>query len=134
MTSLGTPSSHILRAEGLAALVLSVLLYVEFGSGWLLFAVLFLVPDLSMLGYLRNPAVGAVTYNLAHTYVASLGLGIVGMLGDFPLLISLALIWSAHIGFDRLLGYGLKSSDRFQVTHLGVIGKAKQTSRSDVRP
>jgi hypothetical protein len=30
----------------------------------------------------------------------------------------LSLIWTAHIGFDRLLGFGLKYSNRFKDTHL----------------
>ena len=118
------------RLEGLALLAVSVLAYARFGEGWLLFAVLFLIPDLSFLGYLAGPRLGAWAYNLAHSLVGPLLLaaaaGLTG--GDPP--IALALIWLAHIGFDRALGYGLKSPDSFGVTHLGLIGAARRGQRA----
>ena len=40
-----------------------------------------------------------------------------------PLVLSLAMIWLAHIGIDRALGYGLKYQTGFAFTHLGRIGK-----------
>lgn len=112
-----------LRVEGLAAFLLSVLLYLEFGRGWLLFAILLLSPDLAMLGYLAGPGVGARIYNLAHTYTAPLLLGGVALLLGHDAILALALIWSAHIGMDRALGYGLKLPSGFQDTHLGRIGR-----------
>lgn len=112
-----------LRIEGLAAFLLSVLLYLDFGSGWFLFAILLLSPDLSMLGYLAGPGVGARIYNLAHTYTAPLLLGGAALLLGQDTIIALALIWSAHIGMDRALGYGLKLPSGFQDTHLGRIGR-----------
>ena len=44
---------------------------------WGVFALLFLVPDISLLGYLR-PAnkTSAAFYNLVHSYVLPLGLGL----------------------------------------------------------
>ena len=117
------------RLEGLALLAVSVLAYARFGEGWLLFAVLFLIPDLSFLGYLAGPRLGAWAYNLAHSLIGPLLLaaaaGLTG--GDPP--IALALIWLAHIGFDRALGYGLKSPEAFGLTHLGLIGPAKRAAR-----
>jgi hypothetical protein len=44
-----------------------------------------------------------------------------------PLTLSIALIWLAHIGIDRALGYGLKYSAGFGFTHLGRIGRQKDT-------
>jgi len=44
-----------------------------------------------------------------------------------PLVLSIAMIWLAHIGIDRALGYGLKYSKGFGFTHLGRIGKDKLT-------
>ena len=41
-----------------------------------------------------------------------------------PLTLSIAMIWLAHIGIDRALGYGLKYSAGFGFTHLGRIGRA----------
>jgi hypothetical protein len=113
------------RLEGLAALVLGVVAYAWLGQSWWVFALLFLAPDLAMLGYLRSPRLGALTYNLVHTYVAPAILALAGLaLG--PLAFGLAAIWAAHIGFDRLLGYGLKLETGFEQTHLGPIGKARR--------
>lgn len=113
------------RLEGLAALVLGVVAYAWLGQSWWVFALLFLAPDLTMLGYLHSPRLGAVTYNLGHTYAAPAVLALTGLaLG--PLAYGLAAIWAAHIGFDRLLGYGLKLDAGFEQTHLGPIGKARR--------
>lgn len=112
-----------LRCEGLVVLAIATWAYAELGSSWWLFALLFFTPDLSFLGYLASPKTGAVIYNLAHTYALSLPLLGAGWLLEVPLLVSLALIWTAHIGFDRMLGYGLKYSDSFHHTHLGWMGK-----------
>ena len=120
-----------LRLEGLAALVVSLLLYASHGRGWLFFALLFLAPDLSMAGYLGGPRAGALVYNTFHTYTVPLLLGAAGMLGAQPLLVALALVWTAHIGFDRLLGYGLKRPTGFQETHLGRIGRGRRPAASE---
>ena len=118
------------RLEGLALLAVSVLAYARFGEGWLLFAVLFLTPDLSFFGYLAGPRIGAWAYNLAHSLIGPLLLAAAGGLTGDGLFVALALIWLAHIGFDRALGYGLKSSDSFSVTHLGLIGAARRDRRT----
>lgn len=113
-----------LRAEGLAVLLLSLALFAEHGQGWALFAALLLAPDLAMLGYLGGPRIGARAYNLAHTYTAPLLLAAAAVVVPQPLLASLALIWCAHIGLDRALGYGLKLPGGFRDTHLGRIGRS----------
>ncbi len=113
-----------LRAEGLVALVACVALYARLGNGWLLFAVLLLAPDLAMLGYLRGPAVGAAVYNVVHSYVLPALLFAAGWLGDSALAVALSLIWAAHIGMDRALGFGLKDRAGFGFTHLGLSGRA----------
>ena len=109
----------LLRVEGATLLVLSVLLYsLNNGGGWLLFVLLFLVPDLSMLGYLAGRRAGAVSYNLLHTYAPPGLLAVFGLLVGDPLVVSVALVWLAHIGFDRMVGYGLKYPSGFFDTHL----------------
>ncbi len=109
----------LLRVEGATLLVLSILLYdLNNGGGWLLFVLLFLVPDLSMLGYLAGRRAGAVAYNLFHTYALPGLLAVFGLLVGDPLVVSVALVWSAHIGFDRMVGYGLKYPTGFFDTHL----------------
>ncbi len=113
---------RVLRIEGAAAAAVSVMLYYHHSGGWLMFVVLFLTPDLFMLGYFAGPRVGAVAYNLAHAYISPLVLGAAGVLADVSLAVLLALIWTAHIGFDRALGYGLKYATAFGDTHLGRLG------------
>ncbi len=114
-----------LRLEGLAVLVAAVFFYRQMGARWVLFAVLFLAPDLSMLGYLAGSRIGAVAYNVAHSYVLPVLLLIAGALSRRCMLAPYALIWIAHIGFDRILGYGLKYPWAFGETHLGRIGKQR---------
>ena len=114
----------LLRAEGAALLAAAAILYAKTGAPWWLFAILFLAPDLSFLGYLAGSGVGAATYNAMHTTVAPLVLAMAGLLSQGDALLPLALIWLAHIGFDRVLGYGLKYGAGFGFTHLGRLGSA----------
>jgi hypothetical protein len=112
----------LLRVEGLVLLAVSLFMYERYGRSWWLFALLLLVPDVGMLGYLAGPRIGATTYNLVHTYLGPAVLLLVGVAVDSPLTYSIAFVWFAHIGLDRILGYGLKYPDGFKHTHLGVIG------------
>ncbi len=111
-----------LRAEGLAVLIVSLFLYQKVGKGWLLFGLLFLTPDVSMFGYLAGSRLGAVAYNLFHNYVMPITLGLFGLWIGNNTVVAVALIWIAHIGFDRSLGYGLKYPSGFKDTHLRRIG------------
>jgi hypothetical protein len=112
-----------LRLEGLAVAAIAVALYARTGASWWLFAVLFLVPDLSMLGYLRSSCWGARCYNAIHSYVTPATLALCALLLHADGLLPLALIWTSHIGVDRLMGYGLKYPEGFGWTHLGRLGK-----------
>ena len=116
----------ILRLEGLALLAVALLLYRNTHASWLLFAGLFLLPDISFAGYLFGPRIGALAYNAAHSTVGPLMLA--GFASAYPSSQSLpiALIWLAHVGFDRALGYGLKKASGFSDTHLGRIGHSLQ--------
>jgi hypothetical protein len=113
----------ILRMEGLGALTFALLAYARFGAGWGTFAWLFFAPDLSLLGYFAGPRIGAALYNSAHSYIGPLLLLGVGIPFALPIAIALGIIWAAHVGFDRALGYGLKYSIGFRFTHLGAIGR-----------
>jgi Domain of unknown function (DUF4260) len=108
----------LLRLEGLAVLVGSLVVYFDTGFGWLLLLVLFLAPDLSFAGYAFGPRLGAAAYNLLHTEIFGLALATAGVVAGIDWAVQLALIWLAHIGIDRLLGYGLKYPARFGDTHL----------------
>jgi hypothetical protein len=110
--------SVLLRLEGLAVLAGALALYFDSGYGWLLLLLLFLAPDLSMLGYLGGPALGALTYDAVHTYAFPVALGVIGVLAGSDPATQIALIWLGHIGLDRLLGYGLKYPTGFRDTHL----------------
>jgi len=111
----------LLRLEGLAALVVCVAIYHHLGASWVWFAALFLAPDLFMVGYRGGPVIGARVYNLAHTYVTPLAVVGLACLLRQPLVLAIGVIWAAHIGFDRLLGYGLKYGTAFKDTHLSRV-------------
>ena len=126
MTELTLPKQrNWLRIESLTIAGTSSMLYFLSGASIVLFLVLILVPDLSMLGYLKGKRTGAATYNVAHTYATPIVLLGIGVLLNFGLATALALIWIVHIAVDRALGYGLKSPEGFGTTHLGRIGKGK---------
>lgn len=108
----------LLRLEGLAVLVGSLVLYFDADFGWLALVLLLLAPDLAALGYLGGPRLGAATYDVAHTYVLPVTLGVAGVVWDEGTAVQLALIWFAHIGMDRAVGYGLKYPKGFKTTHL----------------
>ena len=124
----------LLRLEGLAVAAVTAVLYAKTGASWGLFAALWLTPDLSMLGYLAGSCWGARCYNAAHTYVVPGALAASALLLNAPALLPFALIWMNHIGVDRLLGYGLKYSDGFGFTHLGLSGKRSSTAPSRSGP
>ena len=113
----------MLRLEGLALFLGMTLLYWVWDGSWWVYAALFLAPDLSFLAYLFGARFGAMLYNAAHTYMVPMALMTVGFATTEPLVLSIAMIWLAHIGFDRALGYGLKYGAGFGFTHLGRIGK-----------
>ena len=116
-----TQPTHLLRLEEAALLILTLALYHRLHAGWVLFAVLFLAPDLFMLGYLVGARVGSACYNFGHWIAVPLALLAYGLLATHPLACAIALIWLAHIFFDRMLGYGLKYPTAFKDTHLQRI-------------
>jgi hypothetical protein len=113
----------VLRLEGLCVLAMSAFAYSKFGAGWGVFFACFLLPDLSFLGYLAGPRVGAFTYNAAHSYIGAVACLAGSLAWPAHVPPAVGLIWLAHIGFDRALGYGLKYSRGFGYTHLGPIGR-----------
>jgi hypothetical protein len=108
----------LLQAEGLPILAAGTIAYGQLGGPWLALIPLLLVPDLSMIGFVRDARLGALTYNLGHNLVtagALLGLGLGLNIGWLAIAGAVVV---AHIGMDRLLGYGLKYPTAFQDTHL----------------
>ena len=119
------PAVAILRAEGAALLALAVLAYARLGGEWLPFALLLFVPDVGILGYALGDRAGALAYNALHAMVTPLALAGAGIVLAVPAALLVSLIWLAHIGMDRALGYGLILPAGFRHTHLGSIGRPR---------
>jgi hypothetical protein len=113
----------ILRIESAAIAAVGIVAYLSLGGEPLLLIPALLAPDLSALGYLAGPRVGAVTYNLIHNWATAsvLALLAIGLNELWPLLAGAVV--AAHVGMDRALGYGLKLPTSFRDTHLGRIGR-----------
>ncbi len=111
----------LLHLEGLTVFVVVVVLYAHFAYTWWLFALLLLVPDLSTAAYIINTRIGSAVYNLAHTSTLPLLVAGICFVGDLSFGLQLALIWLAHIGMDRTVGYGLKYATYFKDTHLARV-------------
>lgn len=118
-TVTGGPA-RLLRAEGAALFAGAAWAFGTTDQSWWLFAALLLLPDLFMLGYLRDARTGAAVYNLGHTTLAPLALLAVGWAVSSPVALAVAFVWLAHIGMDRALGYGLKHARGFKASHLGA--------------
>jgi Domain of unknown function (DUF4260) len=111
----------LLRVEGAAAAAAALLVYFHHGHTWWLLVLLILVPDLTFLGYLGGPRIGAAFYNSAHTYTVPLALAAMGDFAQSGAAIAVALVWIVHVGGDRALGYGLKYPTAFKHTHLDRV-------------
>lgn len=108
----------VLRVEGAAIFLAASAAFVTFEGAWWLYLLLLLAPDLGMLGYVAGPSIGSRTYNLVHTYTLPLLLVGVGWWSGTMLAVLVSLVWIAHIGIDRAIGYGLKYPTGFKDTHL----------------
>lgn len=111
----------ILHLEGFAVLVLSIYFYKYNQFSWSFFFMLLFVPDISLFGYFINNKKGAIIYNLGHNYIFATITIILGLKLSNQTALAIGLIWSAHIGMDRMLGYGLKYPTRFKDTHLSRV-------------
>ncbi|QKY68362.1 DUF4260 domain-containing protein [Lentibacillus sp. CBA3610] len=111
----------LLHIEGFMVLLLTLSLYAFFEFSWLLFFVLLLAPDISMLGYLISNKAGAWIYNLFHTYSMAIAVVLCGLLFVNAIVLAIGLIWTAHIGMDRMIGYGLKYPSGFNENHLNRL-------------
>lgn len=113
----------LLKLEELAELLLAVVVFARLPYAWWVLPATFLLPDLSMLGYLAGPRAGAAVYNLAHHKGVALAVGAAGWLLGVPALALTGTVLLGHAAFDRLLGYGLKLPSGFNDTHLGRTGR-----------
>lgn len=115
-----------LRFEAATLLVGSLIAYSSTHRSWWLLPVFLLLPDLSMAAYLGGPRLGAIAYNLAHNTALAAVVVALGWWQHESFALALGLVWLAHIGMDRLMGYGLKYNDHFQHTHLGWLGRTRK--------
>jgi hypothetical protein len=121
---IGGPKA-LLRVEGAILFTASIAVFSVQGEQWWLYPALLLVPDIFMLGYLRDTKLGSIIYNLGHSYPAAALVTAIGFGSATSIIIALGSIWFGHIGWDRMLGYGLKYGSSFKHTHLGNLGKPK---------
>ena len=119
----------LIRLEEGALLLAAALMSSQIGYGPLLFLAFLLVPDVSMIGYVANPRVGAWLYNLVHHRAIGVAVTLAGYFLQMPMVIFAGLILFGHTAMDRMFGYGLKFEDSFHHTHLGTIGHKHDTQR-----
>lgn len=111
----------LLHLEGAMLLACTILAYAHLNLSWSTFLLTLLLPDIAMLGYLVTPKLGSWLYNVAHTTTLPLLIGAFAFAFQATVGMQIALIWLAHIGADRMIGYGLKYSTNFKDTHMEHI-------------
>lgn len=113
------------QIEGALVFTAALAIYGMGGQGFGLWqaVLIFFAPDLFMVGYLAGPVRGAQVYNLVHIYGSGAAVMGLGAVFGLPVMTALGLLWLGHVGFDRMLGYGLKLPEGFQHTHMGRIGR-----------
>lgn len=116
-----------LRLDGGVLFVASIILFALTNQAWWVYPVLLFIPDVFMIGYVRNNAVGAFFYNAGHSYFLPSLTVLFGW--HHPAVLAVGLIWLGHVGFDRLMGYGLKHDSGFKSTHLGSLEKGRPTNK-----
>ncbi|EJR65399.1 hypothetical protein IIO_01583 [Bacillus cereus VD115] len=109
---------RIIHLEGFVVLLAAIYIYALCGFSWLIFIILLFTPDLAMVAYTINNRIGAKIYNLFHTYIISILLILIGVFFKLDPILIVGLIWTAHIGMDRMFGYGLKYETDFKDTHI----------------
>ena len=114
---------NLIKLEEFFLFLLSIFLFTQLNYAWWWYALLFMAPDLGMIGYLISPRVGAMTYNLLHHKAIAVTLFLIGAWLSIPPMQLAGVIILGHSSADRVLGYGLKYPDAFQHTHLGWIGR-----------
>ena len=114
------------RLDGTLVAAAALLVAVQVApGGWPLWAwpLALLAPDLSVVGYVAGPRMGARIYNACHLHAAGLLLAVLGLASGHLALLFAGMLWLAHVGIDRALGFGLKADSGFSDTHLGRIGR-----------
>lgn len=114
---------NILKTEEIGMMLAPLVLIPFLGISlpWWIYPILFFAPDLGILGYLGGNKTGAVVYNLFHHKGLATAIGITGWLLQDNYLLLAGLILFSHASFDRVFGFGLKYTEGFKHTHLGMM-------------
>ena len=115
----------LLKIENSMMFVFSIYLFSLLDFEWWWYLILILTPDIGMLGYIFNPKIGAITYNIFHHKGIALLLYLIGVYMNNEIIILTGIILFGHSSLDRIFGYGLKYHDSFIHTHLGMLKKVK---------
>lgn len=113
---------NLLKLEEVGQFLLSIILFNQLHYAWWFFPACILLPDLSMIGYLANPKIGAWLYNFFHHKLVAISILILGFWLNNSVISLTGIILFGHSAMDRAFGYGLKFNDNFKNTHLGLIG------------
>ena len=116
---------NLLKIEEFAMFLFSIYLFSLLDFNWWWYLILIITPDIGMLGYVINPKIGAFAYNIFHHKGIAIALYLVGIYMNNELIMLTGIILFGHSSMDRIFGYGLKHNDRFNNTHLGIIGNNK---------
>jgi hypothetical protein len=117
---------NTIRLEELAIMALCFYGLYFLHAEWWFYLLLLLGPDISMLGYLAGNKAGAFAYNLFHHKAVAVLVLIAGISFSIHYLVLTGIVLLGHSSMDRFFGYGLKSTEGFKYTHLGIIGKQQQ--------
>lgn len=114
---------YVIKLEELVMLALSIFALNYLQVSWWYYLILFVGPDISMLGYVFGNKIGAACYNIFHHKGIALIVLLLGIIYTDLFLQVTGIILFGHSSMDRMFGYGLKYSKGFTFTHLGAIGK-----------
>lgn len=112
---------RILQIESAIFFLISLYLFSLREQSWLIFILLLLTPDISMIGYIKDKKIGSIIYNLVHNYILAIALVILGNISPYDWMVTLGIILFAHVSLDRLFGFGLKYTSDFKDTHIQKI-------------
>ena len=115
-----------LRIEGLFLFIATLIAFNQVRQHWWIYIALLFVPDIFMIGYVRSNKLGALLYNLGHSYPAPFSLLYFAWINHSKIWMAVGIIWIGHIGWDRFFGYGLKYDSKFKDTHLGSLEKGNK--------
>ncbi|KQM78046.1 hypothetical protein ASE74_15145 [Pedobacter sp. Leaf216] len=124
----------LIRAEAIVPflIILPLIYALPIHFAWWMWVLLFLAPDISMLGYLFGNRVGALSYNLFHHQLLAAAIAVIGFILHYNYIELAGLVLLGHSSIDRAMGYGLKFSTGFKFTHLGSMGGGELTNNEAV--